>query len=146
MGSATTDFPLDFRTFRRAHRPNQCLALPEGLLSASVPDLIVPAFEMRPAALRDAFQTAIADEARLELARTSDDGLQIELVRGSRWFDFRDRISVAFVALDPQCSAPALWSRSELGYYDFGVNRARVRRWLERLAAGGRAGRGSTAG
>lgn len=129
-----TDFPIDFATLRPSKRPNQCLALPGALEAAATPDLASPVVDLEPEALKRAFCDALQHEPRLELTRTSEDGLQIEFVQRSRWLGFRDRITAGFVALEPKRSAPVLWSRSETGYYDFGVNRARVRRWLDRLA------------
>lgn len=135
------DFPIDFRRLRRSNRPNQCLALPDGFPSIAAPDLEAPVLELTPDQLKDAFQSVLDDEPRLELTRASEDGRQIELVQRSRWLGFRDRITVGFAGLEPGRSAPLLWSRSELGRYDFGVNRARVRRWLDRLVDARTAGR-----
>ncbi|HEX6144135.1 MAG TPA: DUF1499 domain-containing protein [Geminicoccaceae bacterium] len=128
------EFPIDFRTFRRSSTPNQCLALPANLASEADADLTSPVFRTVPRLLRDAFEAAVAREPRLEQVAASDDGLQLELIQRSRWLGFRDRITVAFLPLDALRSAPAVWSRAEVGYYDFGVNRKRVGRWLDRLA------------
>jgi uncharacterized protein (DUF1499 family) len=128
------DLPIDFSTVRRSRRPNQCLALAPDIRASSAADITSPVFDASPHALRRAFDAAVADEPRLEVARESADGLQIELVQRTRWLGFRDWIVVGFVALDDRRAALLIWSRSETGIYDFGVNRARVRRWLAGLA------------
>ena len=48
-------------------------------------------------------------------------------------FRFPDLVTVEFVALTPDRSSLALYSRARYGRYDFGVNRGRVLRWLSRL-------------
>ena len=44
-----------------------------------------------------------------------------------------DPVTVEFVALAPDRSSLALYSRARYGRSDFGVNRGRVLRWLSRL-------------
>ena len=46
---------------------------------------------------------------------------------------FPDLVTVEFVALAPDRSSLALYSRARYGRSDFGVNRRRVLRWLSRL-------------
>lgn len=127
------DFPIDFRSIRRSRRPNECLALPPGFGGQREPDIVSPVFTADAETLRRMFDRAIADEPRIQVVRESPDGLQVELIERSRWLKFEDRIIAGFHPSAGDRSAPLLWSRSETGFYDFGVNRARVVRWLDRL-------------
>jgi uncharacterized protein (DUF1499 family) len=128
-----SDSLIDFATFQRSGKPNQCLALPPGFTSASRPDLQSPVFRTMPRLLRDAFDAAVAGEPRLHLVEETPDRLQLHLVQRSRWFGFPDDVTVAFIAMDALRSSLAVWSRARHGHLDFGVNRSRVRRWLDRL-------------
>ena len=51
-------------------------------------------------------------------------------IQHSPAFGFPDIITVEFVALGPDRSGIALYSRSRYGRNDFGKNRERVERWL----------------
>ena len=54
-------------------------------------------------------------------------------IERSRIFNFPDIVTVEFVALDPERSSVAIYSRSRYGGYDFAQNRKRVERWLSQL-------------
>ena len=49
---------------------------------------------------------------------------------------FPDTVWVQLVALDAESSSLAIYSRSNYGYGDFGVNERRVRAWLAAIAEG----------
>jgi uncharacterized protein (DUF1499 family) len=61
--------------------------------------------------------------------------LQIEAEQRSAVFGFVDRISARFVPLGADRSTLIAYSRSEVGYWDLGVNRSRLRDWLAMLPA-----------
>lgn len=75
----------------------------------------------------------LAATPRTEILARSPDGLQIEAAEHSRLFRFVDRISLRAVPLAGDRSALALFSRSLVGYWDLGVNRARVTRVIARI-------------
>jgi uncharacterized protein (DUF1499 family) len=56
------------------------------------------------------------------------------LVR-TRLMRFPDTIVVKVIELDQDHSTLALYSRSQIGRSDFGVNRKRLKRWIERIGA-----------
>ena len=121
-----------FETLKRRSTPNDALACPIGLCAATS-DLVPPVFAMPPAGLRSAFARAIAAEERLERIAADDARLQDRYIQRSRVMGFPDTIVVRFVAA-PGGSTLALYSRSQLGRSDLGANRARIERWLARLA------------
>jgi uncharacterized protein (DUF1499 family) len=47
---------------------------------------------------------------------------------------FPDTINVLIIPISADASTLALYSRSQIGYSDWGVNRKRLERWLERIA------------
>jgi uncharacterized protein (DUF1499 family) len=54
-------------------------------------------------------------------------------IQHSPIFRFPDIVTVEFVALGPERSSLAVYSRSRYGGYDFAANRKRVERWLFQL-------------
>lgn len=54
-------------------------------------------------------------------------------IQHSPIFRFPDIVTVEFVALGPERSSVAVYSRSRYGGYDFAENRKRVKRWLFQL-------------
>ena len=54
----------------------------------------------------------------------------ITLVQRSKWLGFPDAITVMAHDIGPDRATLSIWSRSRYGESDFGVNRARVTRWL----------------
>jgi uncharacterized protein (DUF1499 family) len=124
--------PVRFETLERRTRPNDALACPSGLCNARA-DLTPPIFDASAAALRAAFGRVVAAEPRMRLADADD------LVPSERWVQrserlgFPDTIDVRFVDLGQRRSTLAIYSRSQIGWSDRGVNRARIERLLEGL-------------
>ena len=124
--------PVAFETLARSSTPNDALACPAGLCKASS-DVISPEFPIGAVDLRKAFGKAIAGEPRLALVASDEAGLTDRYVQRSRLMGFPDTIVVRFFERPDGRSAIALYSRSQLGKSDLGVNRARIERWLAEL-------------
>jgi uncharacterized protein (DUF1499 family) len=137
------DFPVDFKSLRLNRRPNQWLVLPPGFAGAAAPQAESPVFPVSPRVLMQAVKRLAAEQPRTVLVHGDAGGGQAEFVARSRIFRFPDRITVAVfpAAAAGERSALAIWSRAVYGRRDFGVNRARVERWLRLLE--GRLGRAS---
>jgi len=56
------------------------------------------------------------------------------LVR-TRLMRYPDTVVVEVIEQGPNLSTLALYSRSQIGRSDFGVNRRRIERWVERIGA-----------
>jgi len=125
---------IDFTTLRLHWRPNQYLVTPPGHGPAT-PHRQSPRFAVPPAALHDALRDIVAGEPRTKI--TAEDRAQgrIEAVCRSRVFRFPDLVSMQILPAGEGGSTLLVYSRARYGVRDFGVNRARVERWLERLAA-----------
>lgn len=129
------DFPLDFKSLRPSGRPNQWLVLPPGFAGATAAHAESPVFPVAPRVLMQAVKQLATEEPRTELVHGDAGHGQAEFVARSRVFRFPDRITVAVFAVPGggERSALAVWSRAVYGRRDFGVNRARVERWLRLL-------------
>jgi hypothetical protein len=77
----------------------------------------------------------IAAEPRVRLVRLDPEHLRLVLIQRSAILNFPDVVTVMFIPVGEDRSTIAVLSRSRYGRSDFGVNAARVRNWLEKLAA-----------
>jgi uncharacterized protein (DUF1499 family) len=103
------------------------LACPPGYCAA--PDLASPVFEMPWDQLREYWKEMIAGSPAI-LVVSAFEHRRAVYIQHSRIFRFPDIITVELVALAPERSSVAIYSRSRYGRYDFAKNRKRVERWL----------------
>jgi len=126
----------DFARLRMHWRPNRCLMLPPGFEASAAAHETSPVLAESPDALFRRLKAIIGEEPRIQWLAEDRAGRRLELIQRSRIFRFPDRISVAVMpGARSNESAPALYSRAQVGIWDFGVNRARVRRWTRALQA-----------
>ena len=125
--------PVSFEELERRSTPNDALACPPELCRARV-DVPTPLYPVPARALRLAFAKAIASEPRLSVVDANDSTLTDRYVQRSERLGFPDTIVVRLLDRPDGRSTLALYSRSQLGRSDLGVNRARIERWLARLA------------
>ncbi len=125
--------PVDLRIVERSAEPNDALACPPGYCRAEA-ELTSPRYLMPAEALTAAAQRAIEAQSRTERV-AEDAGLkQTVYVQRSAVFRFPDTVRLQIVALDETTSSLALYSRSNYGYSDLGVNGRRVRDWMAAIA------------
>ena len=126
--------PVAFETLERRATPNDALACPPGFCRAAG-DHAPPVFAISAADLRRAFAAMVAGEPRVKRVAIDDAAMTERWIQRSRIMKFPDTIDVRFLDLPGGRSTLALYSRSQLGSGDMGVNRARIERWLGRLEA-----------
>jgi hypothetical protein len=112
-------------------RRNDYRVLPPGMTGA---DEQSPVFAIPAEELEMRLDAIILAEPRT--GRLAGDPLAAWATYMQRSFfvGYPDYISVRAIDLGEGRSALAIFSRSRYGYSDWGVNRARVRRWLDALA------------
>jgi uncharacterized protein (DUF1499 family) len=123
--------PVAFETLQRRTVPNDALACPAALCRAAS-DLTPPLFAVSAGELRLAFARMIAAEP--DVTRVKSGGLDERYIQRTRWLRFPDTVVVRYIPRGDGQSTLALYSRSQLGQGDWGVNRARIKRWLDGLA------------
>lgn len=123
---------VDFATLTRSMTPNDSLACPAEFCSAKV-DFVTQAVPLSAPELAAKVVTVIGAEPRTELAMKDAGGLRLVFVQRSRLFRFPDTVNVAIAPVDVGHATIAVYSRSNYGYGDLGVNRARVADWLAKL-------------
>lgn len=124
--------PIMFESLQRRATPNDALACPPDICPAQI-DIMPPEFAVAPSELREAFARAILQERRLTLVDIDDRMSTDRYIQRSEKMRFPDTIVVRFLERPGGRSTIAIYSRSQLGKADLGVNRARIERWLERL-------------
>ncbi len=125
---------VDFATLARRDTPNDALAcLPQFCAAgADMPAPVIP----RPAG--DVFRAvgqALAHEPKLEQVGAEPGAGTLRFVQRSRLLGFPDTINVKVVPAPNSGSAVLLYSRSQIGRGDMGVNRARLERWIALINA-----------
>ncbi len=126
--------PVTFETLVRRKSPNDALACPPGLCPA-ISDLVAPVYPVPAQALRQALAEVLKREERLQRVASDDAAMTDRYVQRSKLLHFPDTITVRFLDRPGGTSTVALYSRSQLGHSDLGINRARIERWLAALTA-----------
>jgi hypothetical protein len=119
-------------TLSRTGDPNDALACPPDRCRAT-PDLPAPTFAVPAAGLLAAWREVIADAPRTTMLDQTGSPELIRAEQRSRWWGFVDDITIEVLPLDDGRSTFAAYSRSRIGTYDFGVNHARLERWINDL-------------
>lgn len=125
---------VDFATLQRRDTPNEALAcLPEFCAAeADMPALITA----KPSGdLFLSIQQALAQEPGVAQVDADAGQGTLRYVQRSRLLGFPDTINVKVVPALDGGSAVLLYSRSQIGRGDMGVNRARLERWIELIRA-----------
>jgi uncharacterized protein (DUF1499 family) len=125
--------PVDFATLVRRSSPNNALACPPGICPKARADLESPVLAVEGDRLRRIVaETALSEPGTEILYQGRWEDQDRYLVR-SRLMRFPDTVSTLVVGMGEGRSSVAIYSRSQIGYSDLGVNRARVERWLTRI-------------
>ena len=131
--SVRFDQSIDLILGNKSDAPNDALACPLSLCQGRA-NYTVPIFKLSKAVLAVRVQEIIKSEPRTTLIHSNPNLDQLIFVQRSRLFGFPDTIWVQFVDLRSESSL-IIYSRSNYGYWDFGVNRKRVKSWLKKLKA-----------
>jgi len=123
---------IDFTRLELADSPNQFLMCPVDHCKGARPHRVSPVYAIDTTALRSAWEAVVLSGPRTTQIAEFGGGRQVAYVQRSAVLGFPDVISVLF--LESRDGATfAIYSRSVFGHSDFGVNKARIDGWLERL-------------
>ena len=131
MGEVAPPAPGDISEIQRPTSPNTCLAGPPGF--KPTPDLQTRRFNVTPERLLAAMQGVMRAQPRVTALADDFKRLRADYVVRSRVFGFPDIVLVQALAAGGGQSDLAVYSYSLKGYYDFGVNRGRVKALLSTL-------------
>jgi len=122
--------PFDFKTDLLTDKPNQYLVCPKNYCNAK-PNEVSPIFSVSEDTLNHLWQKIPLKEPRTKLIQVHDNYFFYE--QRSKVFKFPDYITVKIIPIDEQHATIAIYSQAKYGYYDFGVNKKRVERWLKKI-------------
>ena len=120
---------VDFATLVRPSSPNTYLVCPKERCAASA-DEGGPIYAVPAAPLFERAWTLLSAEPRTEVVQKQPELLRLVLVQRSAFFRFPDTITLQVFPLLDGDSTLAIYSQSNYGYGDFGVNKDRVRSWI----------------
>jgi uncharacterized protein (DUF1499 family) len=135
LTGARMDFgPVDFTTLQRRSSPNDALVCPASNCPNAKSDCPSRTYAMPPQELLARLTAVVLAEPRTRaLPRDADRDDIARFVQYTRTMRYPDTIDVQVFPAGEGRSTLAIYSRSLVGYGDFGVNRARLRRWLAAL-------------
>ncbi len=125
---------VDFATLVRPSSPNTYLVCPRDRCAAS-PDEEGPIYAVPAARLFERVRGLLAAEPRTQLVQDQPEALRLVLVQRSAFFRFPDTITLQVFPLPDGGSTLAVYSQSNYGRGDFGVNKDRVRAWIDLIDA-----------
>ncbi len=136
--------PIAFGTLTPPDRPNHHLVCPPDLCRTANGES--PVFPVGVEAQAAAWGRLMEREGarRLEGWEGPIDVAQMDVEVRTPWLRFPDLVTIRPIALGPDRSTVALYSRSLYGHSDLGTNAARLRAWLAAMEA--ELGRIATAG
>lgn len=122
---------VDIRTLATRSANHDALACPVGLCRIPA-DYESPDFAVTVEELMTKIQALIEEEPRTKLVQENDTLNQLVFVQRSRFFRFPDTVRIQAVKRGSGSSI-IIYSRSNYGASDLGVNKKRVDEWLTKL-------------
>lgn len=124
--------PLDWSALQDRRKPNTYLAAPPGFTPHRT-DVDTPILDIEVNTLMRLWERMISKQPRITGKTISNDGLQIDYIQRTAVMRLPDQITIRFISRCNHTSTLAIYSHSIYGYWDFGVNKARVEHWLSSL-------------
>lgn len=125
---------IDFATLEKTSKPNQWLVAPKGLLTQETADAEAPFFSQDAETVFAAVLNVVSNLPRSADIKSDKSAMTLSYVATVPVFGFKDDVDIAVLATDSG-STLAIYSRSRVGYSDFGVNQRRVESLLEAISA-----------
>lgn len=127
--------PADFANLRTRGTPNDALVAPEGYVQGKrTIDAVAPIFDHPAEKVRLAIRQVALAEALVEQVGSDNAGLHDRYVQRTPTMRFPDTLDIKVIPLEGGKSTVAVYSRALVGIRDYGVNRARIDRWLGKAA------------
>ena len=121
---------VDLATLTRRSTRNDALLCRDNFCPAAIAGLPGSIYKVGAADLAAVLDAGLAAEEHLDRVDDGADPLYRRYVQRSAGLRFPDTVDVRVFPLSEDRSYMAIYSRSQLGYGDFGVNRKRIQRWI----------------
>lgn len=125
-------YKIDFKTLHRKSDKNNYLVCPASYC-VSMADERSPIFASDIARLQACLLELVLSQPKTKLLMNDKLNRQLVFEQRTRVFNFPDTINVKLIPISENQSTLALFSQSRYGYYDFGQNKRRIKRWLHGL-------------
>ncbi|MEM7740380.1 MAG: DUF1499 domain-containing protein [Pseudomonadota bacterium] len=126
---------LDFSTLDVPSSPNTWVIAPDGYLETAEPDAVAPVFAQDPATVFATLVELVAATPRTSNITTDSELRQVSYTARVAFTIFRDDIDIAVLEADDGGATLVAYSRSRVGYSDFGVNEKRLTKLVANLTA-----------
>jgi uncharacterized protein (DUF1499 family) len=120
---------VDFATLVRPSSPNTYLVCPKERCAA-LADEDGPIYAVPASQLFERARALLSAAPRTEVTQEEPETFRLVLVQRSAFFRFPDTITLQVFPLPDGGSTLAIYSQSNYGYGDFGVNKDRVLAWI----------------
>ncbi|MEE9376096.1 MAG: DUF1499 domain-containing protein [Rhizobiaceae bacterium] len=124
---------IQFEDFTKGPKANQSLICPAGICDEKSIDATSPIYNLSVLELHTKLLVSLEVERSLTRVDDKTDPLKLRFVQRTRRLRFPDTVTIQLFALGTNRSTIALYSQSQIGENDIGVNHARLLRWLKRL-------------
>ena len=133
-GSRLDIDPVDWTTLTRHATPNDALVCPAAHCPNAKADEEPKTYPVAPSELLARLKrAALAEPHTNELSCEPRCDRTARFVQYTKLMRYPDTIDIEVIAMGEGQSTLAIYSRSLVGRKDFGVNRARLKRWLAAL-------------
>lgn len=127
--------PVDFARIRRTQAPHDALACPEGICGEARVDVVTPIYPVEGARLRQIVREVALSHPGAQLVYSARWEEADRFIVRSKLMRFPDTVNARVYGEGEGRSTLALYSRSQIGWSDMGVNEQRLRRWLDEIEA-----------
>lgn len=122
-----------FDSLERPESPNTYLVCPSEHCPGTSPDAVPGVYKMAPSALYRSALEKWSSQPRVTVAMDDASEMRARFIQRTAWLKFPDTISLQVFPSGENSSTLAVYSRSQIGYGDFGANKKRVVHWLSLL-------------
>lgn len=124
---------IDFKNFTPSKKPNHALFCPIDYCPNAKRSSPSPVFDIPANELKNKLLSLILSEQNIQQVASDDDNLEYRFVQHTPVMRYPDTIRVKFISLTDQKSTLAIFSESQVGQSDMGVNYKRVNGWMDVL-------------
>ena len=122
---------IDFRALQKSTRPNRWLAAPRDMLASATPDAPGPLINSSAVQVFAALKDLLTSDPKATDIRFDEGAWQVSYA--AKILVFTDDVDVQLREFAADQTELAIYSRSRVGYSDFGVNKKRVEKLVGAL-------------
>ncbi|MEO1656212.1 MAG: DUF1499 domain-containing protein [Pseudomonadota bacterium] len=126
---------IDFTTLKVPSSPNTWVVAPEGYLTTAKADTAAPVYSQDPDAVFEKLVAIVKATPRTSSVKADPATRHISYSARVAFTVFRDDVDISVIEAGNGGSTLVAYSRSRVGYSDFGVNERRLNSLISKLTA-----------